>query len=144
MIEEKAEEVTYEGDLSDLGNEVGYVLGTYVVANMDEVQITDFIHGMQHGISLTNGTHSEGKEMSLWDATLMDGLENEPWVSDDFQIGPEGAFERLEIDKEELHKRYMKWVNEVTEECDWKTSFEPEEIVNAIANILETNPQLIK
>ena len=144
MLEEKAEEVTYEGDLSDLGNEVGYVLGTYVVANMDEVQIRDFIHGLRHGISLTNGTHSEGEEVSAWDATLMDGLEDEPWVSDDFQIGPEGAFERLEIDKEELHKRYMKWVYDVSEECDWKTHFEPEEIVHAIANILETNPQLIK
>ena len=63
-------------------------------------------------------------------------------VSDNFQIGPDGAFERLEINKEELLKLYMKWVNEVSEECDWKTSFGPEEIVNSIANILENNPQL--
>lgn len=144
MLEEKVEKVQYEGDISDFGNEVGYVLGKHVIANMDETQIRDFIHGLQHGISLTNGTHSEGDEISVWDATLEDGLENEPWISDDFQIGPDGAFERLEIDKEELHKRYMKWVDEVTEECDWKTHFEPEEIVYAIANILETNPQLIK
>lgn len=144
MIEEKAEEVTYEGDLSDLGNEVGYVLGTYVIANMDEVQITDFIHGLQHGISMTNGTHSEGKEMSVWDATLMDGLENEPYVSDNFQIGPDGAFERLEINREELFKLYMRRVDFITEECDWVTSFGPEEIVDMIADILETNPQLIK
>ncbi len=93
MLEERAKKVTYQGDLSDLGNEVGYVLGTHVVADMDETQITDFIHGLQHGISLTNGTHSEGEEVSVWDATLMDGLEDEPWVSDDFQIGPDGAFE---------------------------------------------------
>lgn len=65
-------------------------------------------------------------------------------VSDNFQIGPDGAFERLEIDKEKLYELYMNWVDDVAEECDWKTHFEPEEIVYAIANILETNPQLIK
>lgn len=32
----------------------------------------------------------------LWDVTLMDGLEDEPYVSDDFQIGPDGAFELSE------------------------------------------------
>lgn len=36
-------------------------------------------------------------ESSDWDATLMDGLENEPpYVSDDFQIGPDGAYEATE------------------------------------------------
>ena len=63
-------------------------------------------------------------------------------ISDNFQIGPDGAFDRLEINKEELLKLYMKWVNEVSEECDWKTSFGPEEIVNSIANIIENNPYL--
>ena len=63
-------------------------------------------------------------------------------ISDNFQIGPDGAYERLEINKEELLKLYMEWVNEVSEECDWKTSFGPEEIVNSIVNILENNPHL--
>jgi hypothetical protein len=49
----------------------------------------------------------------------------------------------MKINKEKLYNLYMKWVEEVTEECDWKTSFGPEEIVNAIANILEKNPSLI-
>jgi hypothetical protein len=36
-------------------------------------------------------------EFSNWDTTLMDGLENEPpYVSDDFQIGPDGAYEATE------------------------------------------------
>jgi hypothetical protein len=48
------------------------------------------------------------------------------------------------IDREELHRLYMKWVNEVADECDWKTHFGTEEIVHAIAHILETNPQLRK
>jgi hypothetical protein len=65
-------------------------------------------------------------------------------ISDNFQIGPDGAFERLEIDKQELYRLYMEWVDQVAEECDWKTHFEPEEIVHAVANILEINPQLIK
>ena len=38
--------------------------------------------------------HAE--ELSDWDVTLMDGLENEPYVSDDFQIGPDGAYEHIE------------------------------------------------
>ena len=64
-------------------------------------------------------------------------------ISDNFQIGPDGAFERLEIDKDELYKLYMQWVEAVSEDCDWVTSFGPEEIVYSIANILETNPHLI-
>ena len=37
----------------------------------------------------------------------------------------------------------MQWVYEVLEECEWKTSFEPKEIVYAIAKILENNPKLL-
>ncbi len=48
----------------------------------------------------------------------------------------------MKINKEELYKLYMEWVDKVTEECDWKTSFTPEEIVGAIATILENNPQV--
>lgn len=50
----------------------------------------------------------------------------------------------MKIDRNELFKLYMNWVNDVAEECDWKTSFGPEEIVNSIANIIENNPQLIQ
>ena len=36
-------------------------------------------------------------ETEEWDVTLMDGLENEPpYVSDDFQIGSDGAYEHKE------------------------------------------------
>jgi hypothetical protein len=49
----------------------------------------------------------------------------------------------MKINKDELYKLYMEWVDRVSEDCDWKTSFEPEEIVHSIANILENNPQLI-
>ena len=49
----------------------------------------------------------------------------------------------MQINKEELFKLYMEKVNQIAEDCDWVTSFGPEEIVNMIANILENNPQLI-
>ena len=36
----------------------------------------------------------EMEEQELWDQTLMDGLKDEPpYVSDDFQIGSDGAHE---------------------------------------------------
>jgi hypothetical protein len=38
----------------------------------------------------------EEAELKDWDVTLNDGLENEPYVSDDFQIGPYGAYEHTE------------------------------------------------
>ena len=49
----------------------------------------------------------------------------------------------MEIYREELYKKYMEWVHEVSEECDWITSFGPEEIVGAICDILEKNPTLV-
>jgi len=46
----------YEGDLSDCGNEIGNMVGRKY-KNMTEGEIEDFITGIRHGISLTNGTH---------------------------------------------------------------------------------------
>jgi hypothetical protein len=46
----------YEGDLSDCGNEIGNMVGSKY-KNMTEDEIEDFITGIRHGISLTNGTH---------------------------------------------------------------------------------------
>jgi len=46
-----------------------------------------------------------------WDVTLMDGLENEPYVSDDFQIGPDGAYEDVEYSIsiiDEAYENYKK------------------------------------
>jgi hypothetical protein len=50
----------------------------------------------------------------------------------------------MKINRDELYKLYMEWVNKVSEDFDWKTTFGPEEIVHSIANILETNSQLIQ
>lgn len=48
--------IKYYGDISDLGNEIGYAVGN-TVKNMTEKETRHFIFGIQHGISLTNGTH---------------------------------------------------------------------------------------
>ena len=50
----------------------------------------------------------------------------------------------IKIDRNELYRLYMEWVDKVADECDWKTHFGPEEIVHAISKILEENPELIK
>ena len=44
------------GDLSDIGNEVGYILGG-IIKDMNDEDIQTFITGFKHGVSLTNGTH---------------------------------------------------------------------------------------
>ena len=50
----------------------------------------------------------------------------------------------MEINRKELFELYMKWVDQVSKNIDWKTHFTPDEIVNAIATILENNPKLMK
>ena len=53
----------------------------------------------------------EEAELKDWDVTLNDGLENEPYVSDDFQIGTDGAYEHtqgLSILKEEAKDELIK------------------------------------
>ena len=42
----------YKGDISDIGNEIGIVIGKYT-----EDDVKDFKFGLEHGISLSNGTH---------------------------------------------------------------------------------------
>ena len=44
------------GDISDIGNEIGISVGS-CVEGMTEEEINDFISGFRHGVSLTNGTH---------------------------------------------------------------------------------------
>lgn len=50
-------QVLYDGkirDLSDIGNEIGIVIGKYTD---DKDSIEDFIKGVKHGVSLTDGIH---------------------------------------------------------------------------------------
>ena len=55
QISESLSKVSYEnGDLSDVGNEVGIAIGNYVTT---EKEFKDFVTGLRHGISLTNEEH---------------------------------------------------------------------------------------
>ena len=53
-IIEQLDNARYEGDLSDVGNEIGIVIAEYFD---EENTVEDFMHGLKHGISLTDGTH---------------------------------------------------------------------------------------
>jgi len=54
-IKTQLDNVNYDnGDVSDVGNEIGIVLGDVITT---ESELKDFIHGIRHGMSLTNGTH---------------------------------------------------------------------------------------
>ncbi len=44
------------GDLSDLGNEIGIVIGQYTNDKMGYDK-DDFVSGIRHGISISDGTH---------------------------------------------------------------------------------------
>lgn len=49
----------------------------------------------------------------------------------------------MKINRQQLFELYMKRVSEISEECDWKTHFTPEEIVGLICDILDKNSNLI-
>jgi hypothetical protein len=51
-------EVQYvQGDLSDIGNEIGIIIGKYINKKEMGFELEDFITGLKHGISITDGTH---------------------------------------------------------------------------------------
>ena len=58
-IIDKLSEIEYKGDISDIGNEVGFAIGKYIKAGniKNGEDLNDFLFGLHHGISLTNGTH---------------------------------------------------------------------------------------
>ena len=48
-------EIKYSnGDISDIGNEIGIAIGEHLSESDD---LNSFISGLKHGISLKNGTH---------------------------------------------------------------------------------------
>jgi len=54
LLVARSEDIGYYGDMSDFGNEIGIVVGQFFKSKEN---IEDFITGLKHGISLTNGTH---------------------------------------------------------------------------------------
>ena len=49
------EKVTYNGDLSDVGNEIGIAIAKYL--KKGGFELDDFIMGLRHGVSSIDGTH---------------------------------------------------------------------------------------
>jgi len=47
----------YKGDLSDIGNEIGIVIGKYIKKKKLGYEKRSFIDGVNHGISLIDETH---------------------------------------------------------------------------------------
>jgi len=49
--------ISYEGDCSDIGNEIGIIIGKYIDENKMGWELDAFISGIKHGISIADGTH---------------------------------------------------------------------------------------
>ena len=78
----------YKGLIDDSQNE-GLEVEFEMVAGYDN-------NGPEHFPKYAKIITPEEAELKDWDVTLNDGLENEPYVSDDFQIGPDGAYEHTQ------------------------------------------------
>ncbi len=57
-VSEKLSNLQYDnGDMSDIGNEVGIIIAKYFDDNDLGWDEESFINGLSHGISITDGTH---------------------------------------------------------------------------------------
>ena len=56
IIEELKTADYFAGDLSDIGNTIGIIIGKYICEDMG-FEEDSFLHGFKHGVSLSNGTH---------------------------------------------------------------------------------------
>jgi hypothetical protein len=54
------ENMAFQGDLGDIGNEIGIVIAKYIMkkdADKKGLDLDSFIRGVKHGVSLIDGTH---------------------------------------------------------------------------------------
>lgn len=57
-ISETLDNLPYDNaDISDVGNEIGIIIAKYFDNNDFGWDKDEFIYGLNHGISLTDGTH---------------------------------------------------------------------------------------
>ncbi len=57
-ISQRLSNLPYDnGDMSDIGNEIGIILGKYTQDKLFGWEREDFDSGLTHGISIANGTH---------------------------------------------------------------------------------------
>lgn len=50
-MKERFDNINYIGDLSDLGNEIGIVIGKHIDSKFAGWGKDDFFHGIEHGIN---------------------------------------------------------------------------------------------
>jgi hypothetical protein len=50
--------IKYTGDLSDIGNEIGFIIGDHISNEMG-YEKNAFLYGLNHGFSLKDGTHGQ-------------------------------------------------------------------------------------
>ena len=81
-----------------------------------EIALTTYTVAYKKGYTQCQKDMFEEAELKDWDVTLNDGLEKEPYVSDDFQIGPDGAYEHTQglsiLPKEKAKELVDKFSNE--------------------------------
>jgi len=59
-LSQRLSNIPYQnGDMGDVGNEVGIIIAKYFLDNDDEWDKKSFMAGLSHGISLTDGTHDK-------------------------------------------------------------------------------------
>lgn len=99
------------GRARDKDNKWNYYIGKYTAISTDSIKLK------------TDVTHP-----SMFDEDTL--VRDTVWVSEWRPL-------RDQINVDEVYREYMEWVNDVSEQMDWKTTFGPEEIVNKICDIIE-------
>lgn len=57
-LSERLSNLPYQnGDISDIGNEIGIIIAKYFDDKELGYDLEGFIHGIKHGVSITDGTH---------------------------------------------------------------------------------------
>ena len=57
LTELKEIKIHPQGDLSDLGNEIGKIIGAHIDNQEIGYELDDLLAGIEHGVSLTEKTH---------------------------------------------------------------------------------------
>lgn len=50
----------------------------------------------------------------------------------------------IKVNREKLYELYITEIFRIADECDWKTSFDAQEIVYIISKTIEDNPEIIE
>jgi len=127
----------------DLVNSEGPILK--LIKSNNRFTVTD-----EWQVKVATLTRDEILQFIEGDLTIIDS-HNQSWEYPNISTGMklnipdilEFIGDSYSINSEEVYLKYIDWVHKVSESTDWKTTFGPREIVEAIVKILEDNPKLI-